>query len=130
MRLENADVIADLLRQTQQVGGGVHVGRHAQVSPLDVDQTQQVGCEGREVGLFGPFAVRLEEGVVALGHRGHDDAEGGDGGDGGDGGGQVTGHAGAERGTVLITYRGSRSCGRAGGAEREGEIMNIACLAR
>jgi len=127
VRLENADVVADLLRQTQQLGGGVHVGRHAQVGPLDVDQTQQVACEGREVGLFGPFAVRLEEGVVALGHGGHDDAEGGDG---GDGGGQVTGHAGAERGAVLITYRGSRSCGRAGGAEREGKIMNIACQAR
>lgn len=73
MRLEDADVVADLLRQTQQVSGRVHVSRHAQVGPLDVDQTQQVGGEGGEVGLFGPFTVRLEEGVVALGHGGHDE---------------------------------------------------------
>lgn len=67
---EDADVIADLVGQTQQLGGGGDIGADTEVGALDVDQAEEVVGDWGEAGVFGAFAVGLGEGGMAGGNGG------------------------------------------------------------
>nr|POE86436.1 hypothetical protein CFP56_46620 [Quercus suber] len=70
MSFEHADVVADLVGQPQQLGGGGDIRAHTQVRSFDLDQTEEVGCERGQAGLLGALAVGLEEGRMATSGRG------------------------------------------------------------
>lgn len=55
--LEDADVVSALLSQVQQLGGGLDVGRQAEVGLLYGHQAQEVGGEGPARGMAGAHAV-------------------------------------------------------------------------
>lgn len=59
MSLENADAIADLLGQTEQLVGGSDVGGNAKVRLLQVHQTEKVGRQRSEIGIFRALSVGL-----------------------------------------------------------------------
>jgi len=44
VRLEDADVVANIFGQSQQLIGGGDVGRDTEIGAFEVDQTEEIGC--------------------------------------------------------------------------------------
>jgi len=66
VRLENTDMIADILCKLQQLRGGTNVRGNTYVRALQVDQTKQVCCQWRQVGVLGAIAIRLRQRWVSM----------------------------------------------------------------
>lgn len=73
MGLENADIVANFIRDAQQFVGCVDIGGYAEIGALYRDEAEQVGGQRGRMGLFGARGEWEGEGRMPYG--GHNDRD-------------------------------------------------------